>query len=608
MSDDTRKLIQQLLPVMLLQNASKESSGKSLKNIVIYDILNKVLPVASGVIIGFFRRKIATRSKRLYDIVTNADNITKKGSVLLERSFASTCENDDMFDAILSMASDLPQSKFIRRLPSGMFTVESDEDICLGNSVFFKRLNVDENHAVIEIFSYDKTIVELRDYLNDIEHKFRVAKSNKLGRNLYYFDELPLRPHVTPDGVDLTRQPQSLHFSMYKLHSNKTLSNVYGNAMESVRKRVRFFVDNKDWYARKGIPYTMGLLLHGDPGCGKTSLIKAIAKDTHRHIINVKLSDNTTIPQINNLFYSGTINVIKNGESSVYKIPIENTILVMEDIDCLCNVVLSRKRHERKRAAPCEIDDNLLRLVDCIIKNGVPQKPDDQHVLLNNLTRLSELRTMRNSQKRSEDKKKIVGSELKLTLSVLLNVLDGVLETPGRIIIMTSNHPERLDPALIRPGRIDSIVHFGRATSGDIRHMISDICEMPAEDFDCDDVSEKFTPAEVLQIIFENHQDGDQNTLENMQKALSQAKRVSFCTERDTYSYNDDLDNDFDDFDEAPVKDAASRNEQTRLTPVNEKYVIEHSPDLLKNYTTLKDGPDAMESSAGKLAYSPIIV
>lgn len=37
----------------------------------------------------------------------------------------------------------------------------------------------------------------------------------------------------------------------------------------------------------------------------------------------------------------------------------------------------------------------------------------------------------------------------------LLNVLDGVVDTPGRIVIMTTNLIEVLDPALIRPGRID---------------------------------------------------------------------------------------------------------------------------------------------------------
>ena len=46
-------------------------------------------------------------------------------------------------------------------------------------------------------------------------------------------------------------------------------------------------------------------------------------------------------------------------------------------------------------------------------------------------------------------------------LQGLLNVLDGVVDTPGRIVVMTTNHPEALDAALIRPGRIDKKVYLG---------------------------------------------------------------------------------------------------------------------------------------------------
>merc|ERR1719277_784165 len=49
----------------------------------------------------------------------------------------------------------------------------------------------------------------------------------------------------------------------------------------------------------------------------------------------------------------------------------------------------------------------------------------------------------------------------KLNLSGLLNVLDGVVDTPERILIMTTNHPEQLDPALIRPGRVDKKILLG---------------------------------------------------------------------------------------------------------------------------------------------------
>jgi len=57
--------------------------------------------------------------------------------------------------------------------------------------------------------------------------------------------------------------------------------------------------------------------------------------------------------------------------------------------------------------------------------------------------------------------KAFISSKDKLDLSGLLNVLDGVVDTPDRIVVMTSNHPEKLDPALIRPGRIDKKIHLG---------------------------------------------------------------------------------------------------------------------------------------------------
>ena len=43
----------------------------------------------------------------------------------------------------------------------------------------------------------------------------------------------------------------------------------------------------------------------------------------------------------------------------------------------------------------------------------------------------------------------------RLTFSGLLNAIDGVTSTEGRIVFMTTNYVDRLDPALIRPGRVD---------------------------------------------------------------------------------------------------------------------------------------------------------
>merc|ERR1719337_534516 len=61
----------------------------------------------------------------------------------------------------------------------------------------------------------------------------------------------------------------------------------------------------------------------------------------------------------------------------------------------------------------------------------------------------------------------------KLNLSGLLNVLDGVVDTPERIVVMTTNHPEILDPALIRPGRIDQKLLLGYMKWPNVVDMIN---------------------------------------------------------------------------------------------------------------------------------------
>ncbi|EXK43200.1 hypothetical protein FOXG_15422 [Fusarium oxysporum f. sp. lycopersici 4287] len=58
-----------------------------------------------------------------------------------------------------------------------------------------------------------------------------------------------------------------------------------------------------------------------------------------------------------------------------------------------------------------------------------------------------------------------------ISLSGLLNVIDGVGAQEGRVLVMTSNHTENIDPALLRPGRVDFSVEFGLASSDTITQL-----------------------------------------------------------------------------------------------------------------------------------------
>ncbi|KAI0892047.1 P-loop containing nucleoside triphosphate hydrolase protein [Annulohypoxylon nitens] len=83
-----------------------------------------------------------------------------------------------------------------------------------------------------------------------------------------------------------------------------------------------------------------------------------------------------------------------------------------------------------------------------------------------------------------EEKKSKKRAYMKCTLSGLLNALDGVASSEGRILLMTSNQPERLDEALLRPGRVDRKVYFGHVNQHGAEQMFrrmyeADLLEAP---------------------------------------------------------------------------------------------------------------------------------
>ncbi|KAJ5394738.1 P-loop containing nucleoside triphosphate hydrolase protein [Penicillium cosmopolitanum] len=112
-------------------------------------------------------------------------------------------------------------------------------------------------------------------------------------------------------------------------------------------------------------------------------------------------------------------------------------------------------------------------------------------------------------------------SKSAVTLSGLLNVLDGVSSQEGRILIMTTNHIEHLDEALIRPGRSDKKIHFKLADQNISTQLFRTVFkQMPnqnqcneeyddetieafARDFASKVPDQVFSPAEVLSFLLE---------------------------------------------------------------------------------------------------------
>ena len=98
---------------------------------------------------------------------------------------------------------------------------------------------------------------------------------------------------------------------------------------------------------------------------------------------------------------------------------------------------------------------------------------------------------------RKEEEKDVID------LAFILNLLDGTLEANGRILAVTTNFPERIDRALIRPGRIDMIVNFKKCNLAVIQEMVRSFYDSDTVVND-PSLNYKWSPAEVNQILFRN--------------------------------------------------------------------------------------------------------
>lgn len=144
----------------------------------------------------------------------------------------------------------------------------------------------------------------------------------------------------------------------------------------------------------------------------------------------------------------------------------------------------------------------------------------------------------------------------KVSMSGLLNVLDGVSSQEGRILIMTTNHIEQLDAALIRPGRIDKQVQFpyadkdvtGRLFCGIFKKLEGDIHgpEKPAEDdemverfakeFASEVPEREFSAAEIQSYLLENKR-SPRMAVESVQQWITRVRKERKARRADSWGF-----------------------------------------------------------------------
>eukprot|EP00923_Selenidium_pygospionis_P045642 GHVN01078841.1.p1 GENE.GHVN01078841.1~~GHVN01078841.1.p1 ORF type:complete len:384 (+),score=33.42 GHVN01078841.1:551-1702(+) len=254
-------------------------------------------------------------------------------------------------------------------------------------------------------------------------------------------------------------------------HSYREFDNFFFESKDQVMHEIDFFMNEKGWYEKRGLPDSLGILGHGEPGCGKTSFIKALLKHTKRHGVIFSVNHNTSLETIERLMRSDTICDFPVSQS--------NRVYILEDVDAMGDLVLKRESADDNKFAEEETAKT--------IATGKASPADKEEKMTKALIRF----LGSGFSKKTENH-----------MSFLLNLLDGVIESPGRIVMMTTNHVNKLDPALIRPGRVDVRIHFTKVSRLVLKQILAHFYEVSMEKIDlpveADD--RMFTPAVVAQM------------------------------------------------------------------------------------------------------------
>ena len=252
-----------------------------------------------------------------------------------------------------------------------------------------KILEFEEKNNPAYIAWYEKK--KMMDTLDDGDDDLEIVKPKK-GKKANKH-KASLINDMPPKTITVEKYISKINVKMLN-DSSKDINTLY------LRKEDRFKLINslnqfkyeKETLKELGLPNKLNTLFYGPPGTGKSTAITAIATFLNRNIYYIDIKNVTTNDDLRMMFEHVNKNVQNGG------------IIVMEDIDCMSNVVLKRENRNKSE----------------LNVNGLMASSNDS-----------------------------------LSLEYLLNILQGTLTMDDSIFIVTTNHIDHLDPAFYRDGRFD---------------------------------------------------------------------------------------------------------------------------------------------------------
>jgi chaperone BCS1 len=300
--------------------------------------------------------------------------------------------DESCFDCLIELLLDekiTDKSRHIRFITKRHSSSKITKSIGIGSQLYFfrgqplwisytlsEKINGDKNYITLtKVGRSHRLFDQLKDALIEISE--RVTDPNKI--TIFRFDSESERWRYK--GIILKRSFDTIFVS--------------DDIKNKLVNHLSHFYSSGEWYHSRGIPYHTGILLYGEPGTGKTSLIKSLASYYNKKICILSAKD------LDSLF------------NALDSVP-ENGIVVIEDIDTNASI---QQRNENSN--------------------------DSEHV-----------------------------QEMQRCLSDILNAMDGIISTEERVLVLTTNHIEKLDKAFIRPGRIDLAINISYVSINSFKDFV----------------------------------------------------------------------------------------------------------------------------------------